>query len=177
MKAVRGTTVLLVRRDGQVAVAADGQVSLGDTIIKNSAKKVRRLHKDRILAGFAGSTADAFSLFARFESKLEEFSGNLRRASVELAREWRTDCALRHLEALLVVSDEQDAFLISGQGDVIEPDDGLVAIGTGGSYALAAARAMIRFTDKPASEIARESLQIASEICVFTNSQILLETL
>jgi ATP-dependent HslUV protease, peptidase subunit HslV len=177
MKAFRGTTVLLVRRDGRVALAADGQVGLGDTVIKNTARKIRRLHDGKVLAGFAGSTADAFSLFARFESKLEEFRGNLRRASVELARDWRTDRALRHLEALLLVADPEDSFLISGQGDVIEPDDGVMGIGSGGAYALAAARAMLRFTDKPADEIATEALRIASEICVYTNAQILLETL
>lgn len=177
MKAFRGTTVLLVRRDGRVALAADGQVGLGDTVIKSTARKIRRLHDGKVLAGFAGSTADAFSLFARFESKLEEFRGNLRRASVELARDWRTDRALRHLEALLLVADREDSFLISGQGDVIEPDDGVMGIGSGGAYALAAARAMLRFTDKPADEIATEALRIASEICVYTNAQILLETL
>jgi ATP-dependent HslUV protease, peptidase subunit HslV len=177
MRTVRGTTVLLVRREGLVALAADGQVGLGDTVIKNTARKIRRLGDGKVLAGFAGSTADAFSLFARFESKLEEFRGNLRRASVELARDWRTDRSLRHLEALLLVADHQDSFLISGQGDVIEPDDGVMGIGSGGAYALAAARAMFRFTEKPADEIAREALQIASEICVHTNSHILLETL
>jgi len=160
-----------------VALAADGQVSFGDTIIKNTARKIRRLHNERVLAGFAGSTADAFSLFARFESKLEEFRGNLRRASVELARDWRTDRALRHLEALLVVTDGNESFLISGDGDVIEPDDGVIAIGSGGPYALAAARAMLRFTRKSAGEIANESLKIASEICVYTNSHIILESL
>ncbi len=160
-----------------MALAADGQVGLGDTVIKNTARKIRRLGDGKVLAGFAGSTADAFSLFARFESKLEEFRGNLRRASVELARDWRTDRSLRHLEALLLVADHQDSFLISGQGDVIEPDDGVMGIGSGGAYALAAARAMFRFTEKPADEIAREALQIASEICVHTNSHILLEVL
>ncbi|MEJ2077400.1 MAG: ATP-dependent protease subunit HslV [Acidobacteriota bacterium] len=176
-KTVRRTTVLLVRRDDQVALAADGQVSLGDTIIKNHARKIRRLHNDQVIAGFAGSTADAFSLFARFEGKLEEFRGNLRRASVELAQEWRTDRALRHLDAVLIVSDRQDSFLISGNGDVIEPDDGLIAVGSGGAYALAAARAMMRFTEQSAAETATEALRIASEICVYTNSEIMLETL
>jgi ATP-dependent HslUV protease subunit HslV len=174
---MRGTTVLLVRRKNQVALAADGQISLGDTILKTSAKKIRRLHDGTVLAGFAGSTADAFALFSRFEVKLEEFRGNLRRASVELAREWRTDKILRHLEALLVVCDQNDAFLISGQGDVIEPDDGVIAIGSGGAYALSAARALLRHTRKSAEEIAGEALKIASEICVFTNSSISIETL
>jgi ATP-dependent HslUV protease subunit HslV len=177
MRQFRGTTVLLVRRGSQVALAADGQVSLGDTIIKSTARKIRRLHDDRVLAGFAGSTADAFSLFSRFETKLEEFRGNLRRSSVELAREWRTDRALRHLDAVLIVTDRDDSFLISGDGDVIEAEDGLIAVGSGGPYSLAAARALMRFTRKPAPVIAEEALKIASEICVFTNSNILLETL
>ena len=160
-----------------MALAADGQVSLGDTIIKSTARKIRRLHDDRVLAGFAGSTADAFSLFSRFEAKLEEFRGNLRRSSVELAREWRTDRALRHLDAVLIVTDREDSFFISGDGDVIEPDDGLIAVGSGGPYALAAARALMRVTRKPAPVIAQEALIIASEICVFTNSKIVLETI
>lgn len=177
MVRMRGTTVLLVRVADQVALAADGQVTLANTVIKSTAKKIRKMHNGKILAGFAGSTADAFSLFSRFESKLEEFSGNLRRASVELARDWRTDRALRHLEALLVVSDKEHAFLISGDGDVIEPDDGVVAIGSGGAFALSAARALMRFSNKPAAEIARESLKIASEICIYTNDSIVVETL
>lgn len=177
MSLARGTTVLLVRRAGQVALAADGQVTIGETVLKNSARKLRRLHNGSVIAGFAGSTADAFSLFSRFEDKLEEFRGNLRRAAVDLARDWRTDRALRHLEALLIVADREDAFLISGDGDVIEPDDGVIGIGSGGPYALAAARALVRFTDKSAAEIARDALQIAGEICVYTNSEITLETL
>jgi ATP-dependent HslUV protease, peptidase subunit HslV len=177
MKLAHGTTVLLVRRDGKVALAADGQVTVGDTILKSSARKLRRLHGDSVLAGFAGSTADAFALFSRFEEKLEEFRGNLRRASVELAREWRTDRTLRHLEALLIVADKEDAFLISGNGDVIEPDDGLIGIGSGGPYALAAARALLRFTRKPARTIAEESLRIAGEICVYTNLNVQVESL
>lgn len=177
MSVAHGTTVLLVRRDGQVALAADGQVTLGDTVLKNTARKLRRLHNGQVLAGFAGSTADAFSLFSRFEDKIEEFRGNLRRAAVDLARDWRTDKALRHLEALLVVTDRECAFLISGDGDVIEPDDGIIGIGSGGPYALAAARALLGFTDLAAPEIAREALRIAAGICVFTNSEITLETL
>lgn len=177
MKHLRGTTILLVKRGDEVALAGDGQVSLGDTIIKTSAKKIRRLHSDQVLAGFAGSTADAFSLFSRFEMKLEQFHGNLPRAAVELAKEWRTDRALRHLEALLIVTDKKHSFLISGNGDLIEPDDGLIAIGSGGAYALAAARALISFTESSARQIAEESLKIAGQICVFTNSQITVEIL
>ncbi|UCF37562.1 MAG: ATP-dependent protease subunit HslV [Acidobacteriota bacterium] len=177
MADVRRTTVLLVRRDGQVALAADGQVSLGDTILKTSARKLRRLQDGRVLAGFAGSTADAFSLLSHFEKKLEEYGGNLKRASVELARAWRTDKMLRQLEALLIVTDQQDSFLISGQGDVIEPDDGLIGIGSGGAYALAAARALMRSTNLSATEIAEASLKIAGEICIYTNSHIIVETL
>ncbi len=177
MKALRGTTILLVRRDGEVAIAGDGQLSLGDTVVKSGARKIRRLYNQQILAGFAGSTADSLSLFSRFESKLEEFQGNLQRASVELAKDWRTERALRHLEAFLIVSDKRDSFLISGAGDLIEPDDGLIAIGSGGAYALAAARALLRSTSKTASEIARESLGIAAEICVYTNSTVTVETL
>lgn len=168
---------MLVRRGDQVAMAADGQVSLGDMVLKQKARKIRRLHDDRVLAGFAGSTADALALFARFESKLEEFRGNLRRASVELAKDWRTHRMLRHLDAVLIVADREHSFLISGQGDVLEPDDGIIAVGSGGAYALAAARAMVRFTELSAAEVAREALRIAAEICVFTNSEILLETL
>ncbi|MDA2938333.1 ATP-dependent protease subunit HslV [Acidobacteria bacterium AH-259-A15] len=177
MAALRGTTILLVRRGSQVALAGDGQVSLEDTIIKATARKIRRLHDDQVLAGFAGSTADAFSLFARFESKLEEFHGNLPRAAVELAKEWRTDKVLRHLHALLVVSDKANSFLVSGDGDLIEPDDGLIAVGSGGPYALAAARALLKFTKKSAPEIAEESLKIAGEICVYTNTCITVESL
>ena len=173
----RGTTVLCIKHKGKVVIGADGQVSLQSTVFKHNAKKVRRLYQNKVLAGFAGSTSDAFSLFQRFEAKLEEFRGNLRRASVELAQEWRGDKVLRHLEALLVVSDRESAFLISGQGDVIEPDDGLIAIGSGGAYALAAARALIRWTDKSAAEIAAEALRIAGEICVYTNAEITIESL
>ncbi len=177
MAKLQGTTILLVRRRNQVALAGDGQVSLGDTVIKSTAKKIRRLHDDQVLAGFAGSTADAFALFSRFESKLEQFQGNLPRAAVELAKEWRTDKVLRHLHAQLVVSDKKNSFLLSGEGDLIEPDDGVIAIGSGGPYALAAAKALLRFTKQSAQKIALESLNIAGEICIYTNSSITVETL
>ncbi len=177
MKGLRGTTIILVRKGDEVAVAGDGQVSQGETVIKSTAKKIRRLHEGKVLAGFAGSTADAFSLFARFESKLEQTHGNLSRAAVELAKDWRTDRILRHLEALLIVTDKKSSFLISGDGDIMEPDDGILAIGSGGPYALAAARALTRFTEKTAQEIAEESLKIASEICIYTNAAITIEVL
>jgi len=177
MNSIKGTTVLLVRRNEEVALAADGQVTLADTVLKSTAKKIRRLQNADVLVGFAGSTADAFSLFSRFESKLEESKGNLRRAAVDLARDWRTDRALRHLEALLIVCDREDALLITGSGDVIESDDGVMAIGSGGPYALAAARAMMQTTRLSAAEIAEKALAIASQICVYTNSNITIETL
>jgi ATP-dependent HslUV protease subunit HslV len=174
---IRSTTVLCVRRKGQVVMAADGQVTLGEGIIKHTAKKIRRLYNDKILAGFAGSTADAFSLFGRFEGKLEQYHGNLGRAAVELAKEWRTDKALRHLEALLLVSDMNLTFLISGAGDVIEPDEGVAAIGSGGPYALAAARALVENTDLPARKIAEEAMKIAGKICIYTNETFTIEEL
>ena len=174
---IRSTTVLLVRKDGRVALAGDGQVTLGETIMKASAKKVRRLYNDRILAGFAGATADAFSLLTRFESKLEQYHGNLERAAIELSKEWRTDKILRHLEALLVVADNKSSFLLSGNGDVIAPDDGVLAIGSGGSFALAAARALIKHTSLSAREIAVEALSISSEICIYSNQNIIVEEL
>jgi len=177
MAALRGTTIPLVRRGKQVALAGDGQVSLGDTIIKSQAKKIRRLHENQVLAGFAGSTADAFALFARFESKLEQFQGNLPRAAVELAKEWRTDKVLRHLQAQLIISDKKHSFLVSGEGDLIEPDHGVIAIGSGGPYALAAAQALLQFTKISAQKIALESLKIAGGICIYTNSAITVETL
>ncbi len=162
---------LLVRRDGQVALAGDGQVTLGETVMKASAKKVRRLYNDKILAGFAGATGDAFSLLTRFEGKLEQYHGNLERAAIELSKEWRTDKILRHLEALLVVADDKTSFLLSGNGDVIAPDDGVLAIGSGGSYALAAARALMANTQLSAREIAVEALRIAGEICIYSKSE------
>jgi ATP-dependent HslUV protease, peptidase subunit HslV len=174
---IRSTTVLCVRRDKVVVMAADGQVTLGDSVIKHSARKIRRLYQDKILAGFAGSTADAFSLFSRFESKLEQYAGNLGRSAVELAKDWRTDKMLRNLEALLVVADLEQTYLISGAGDVIEPDEGIAAIGSGGSYALASARALFQNTDLPARDIAEKSLRIAGQICIYTNDQITIEEL
>ena len=173
--AIRSTTVLLVRRDGKAAMAGDGQVTLGETIIKSTARKVRRLNNGKVVAGFAGSTADAFSLLGRFETKLEQFQGQLERAAIELSKDWRTDKYLRNLEALLIVADSNDAFLISGKGDVISSDDGLLSVGSGSMYALAAARAMLRHTSMTAIEIAGEALRIASEICIYTNSDIIVE--
>jgi ATP-dependent HslUV protease subunit HslV len=174
---IRSTTVLLVRKEGHVALAGDGQVTLGETIIKASAKKVRRLYNDSILAGFAGATADAFSLLTRFESKLEQYHGNLERAAIELSKEWRTDKLLRHLEALLVVADNTSSFLLSGNGDVIAPDDGVLAIGSGGAYALAAARALIKHSDLSARDIALEALRVSGEICIYSNQNIVVEEL
>ncbi len=174
---IRSTTVLLVRRQGRVAIAGDGQVTMGETVMKSGARKVRRLYNDRIIAGFAGATADAFSLLSRFEGKLEQYHGNLERASIELSKEWRTDKILRNLEALLVVADEKSSFLLSGNGDVIAPDDGLLAIGSGGSYALAAARALLKNTEMTAPEIAAEAMRIAGEICIYSNSNIIVEEL
>ena len=174
---LRSTTVLLVRREGQVALAGDGQVTLGDTVMKSGARKVRRLYNDKILAGFAGASADAFSLLARFEGKLEQYHGNLERAAIELSNEWRTDKILRHLEALLIVADERSSFLLSGNGDVIAPDSGLLAIGSGGPYALAAARALLDATQLPAREIAERALRIAGELCIYTNQQLQIEEL
>ena len=169
--------MIAVRRDDHVAVAGDGQVTLGDTVMKSGARKVRRLYNDRIIAGFAGSTADAFALFARFESKLEQYHGQLQRAAVEMSKEWRTDKYLRNLEALLVVADERTSLVLSGNGDVIEPDDGIVAIGSGGPYALAAARALARHTDLGARQIAEEALRIAGEVCIYTNQNVVVEEL
>lgn len=174
---VRGTTVVLVRRDGKVALAGDGQVTFGNTVMKHGARKVRRLHGGNVLAGFAGSAADAFSLLGRFEAKLDEHHGSLPRAAIELVKDWRTDKILRRLEALLVVADRENAFLLSGTGDLIEPDDGVIAIGSGGPYALAAARALIRHSSLGVSDIAREALAIAGTICIYTNDQILVEEL
>jgi ATP-dependent HslUV protease, peptidase subunit HslV len=174
---IRATTILSVRRGDRLAIGGDGQVTLGESIIKQKAKKIRRLYNDKILAGFAGSTADALSLFSRFEQKLEEFHGNLSRAVVELAKDWRTDRALRHLEALLLVADAKNTYLVSGNGDVIEPDDGIVAIGSGGPYALSAARALAKHTQLSAREIVMESMRLAGEICIFTNQEIVIEEL
>jgi len=174
---VRSTTVLCVRRNGNVVMAGDGQVTLGEAVIKHTAKKIRRLYQDKILAGFAGSTADAFSLFSRFEAKLEQFHGNLGRAAVELAKDWRTDKFLRHLEALLLVSDKEQTFLLSGQGDVIEPDSGIAAIGSGGPYAQAAAQTLIEHTQLSARQIAEEAMKIAGKMCIYTNDKVTIEEL
>ena len=174
---IQGTTILSVRRGGRLAMGGDGQVTMGESIVKQKARKIRRLFNNKVLAGFAGSTADALSLFSRFEQKLEEYHGNLSRAVVELAKDWRTDRALRHLEALLLVADEKTTYLVSGTGDVIEPDDGIVAIGSGGSYALAAARALAKHTPMTAKEIVEESMRLAGEICIFTNKEIAIEEL
>ena len=174
---IRSTTVLCVRREGKVVMAGDGQVTLGDNVIKHSARKIRRLYQDKILAGFAGSTADAFSLFARFESKLEQYHGNLGRAAVELGKDWRTDKMLRQLEALLLVADQSQTFLISGQGDVIEPDSGIAAIGSGGSFATSAATALLEHTQLPARQIAEEAMKIAGKICIYTNDKVTIEEL
>ncbi|HEY0970240.1 MAG TPA: ATP-dependent protease subunit HslV [Gemmatimonadales bacterium] len=169
---IRATTILSVRRDGRVALGGDGQVTVGETVMKANAQKVRLLRGGRLLAGFAGAAADAFTLFEKFEEKIERYPGNLQRAAVELAKDWRSDRVLRRLEALLAVTDVNHGFVISGTGDVIEPDDGILAIGSGGSYALAAARALVASTDLPPAEIVRRSLNIAGEICVYTNTHI-----
>ena len=174
---VRSTTILCVRRNGKVIMAGDGQVTLGQEVLKSSAKKLRRLYNDKIIAGFAGSTADAFALFARFESKLEQYNGNLPRAVVELAKEWRTDRVLRHLEALLLVADVNNTYLVSGNGDVIEPDEDVAAIGSGGPFAKAAATALIENTKLGAKEIAERAMKIAGEICIYTNETITYEEL
>ena len=177
MQEIRGTTILSVRRGGKVVIGGDGQVSMGNTVMKGNARKVRRLYKGQVLAGFAGATADAFTLFERFEAKLEKHSGHLTRAAVELAKDWRTDRMLRRLEALLVVADREASLILTGTGDVVEPEDSLMAIGSGGSYAQAAARAMLDTTDLPAREIVERGLRIASDICVFTNSNLVIEEL
>ena len=174
---VRSTTVLCVRRNGKVVMAGDGQVTLGEGVVKHTARKIRRLYNEKILAGFAGSTADAFSLFSRFEAKLEQYHGNIGRGAVELAKDWRTDKYLRHLEALLLVSDENQTFLLSGQGDVIEPDGGIAAIGSGGPYAQAAAQALMDHTQLSAREIAEEAMKIAGRMCIYTNDKVTVEEL
>ena len=177
MHTIRSTTILAVRHQGKVAVAGDGQVTLGNTVVKHQAKKVRRLYKNRVITGFAGATADAFTLYDRLEQKLEQFNGSLLRAATELARDWRTDKILRRLEAMLIAVDADYSLLLSGTGDVIEADDGLLAIGSGGPYALAAARALVAHSALDAEGIAREALAIAGKICIYTNSQIVVETL
>ncbi len=172
-----GTTILAIRHQGKVVVVGDGQVSLGQTVMKHSARKVRKLYHDRVIAGFAGATADAFTLFEKFEAKLEQFNGNLKRSAVELAKDWRTDRILRRLEALLIIADTNDVLVISGVGDVIEPDDAIIAIGSGGNYALAAARVLVKHTQLDARAIAEEAMRVASEICVYTNDQFTFEEL
>jgi ATP-dependent HslUV protease subunit HslV len=172
---IRSTTVLCVRRDNKVVMAGDGQVTLGNEVLKTSAKKLRRIYNDKILAGFAGSTADAFALFARFESKLEQFNGNLSRAAVELAKDWRTDRMLRHLEALLLVADDKNTYIVSGNGDVIEPDENVAAIGSGGTIALSAATALLRNTKMAARDIVERSMEIAGQICIYTNDKVTIE--
>ncbi len=171
------TTILCVRRDGKVAMAGDGQVTVGNTVMKQSAAKVRRLYEGRVLAGFAGAAADAFALFARFEAKLDEYQGNMERAVVELAKDWRLDKYLRQLQALLIVANDDKSYLVSGTGDVIVPDDGLLAIGSGGPYALAAARALTEHTNLSAAEVAKEGLLVAASICIYTNDNITIEEL
>ncbi len=171
------TTILGVRHQGHVVMASDGQVTLGDAVVKHRARKIRRLFDNRILAGFAGSAADSFALFSRFEAKLEQYRGNLERSAVELAKDWRTDRALRRLEAMLLVADERSTFLLSGTGDLIEPDDGVVGIGSGGAYAAAAARALVRHTELDARRIAEAAMNIAADLCIYTNSQITMEEL
>ncbi|MBM4262279.1 MAG: ATP-dependent protease subunit HslV [Deltaproteobacteria bacterium] len=172
-----GTTILAIKHNGKVVVVGDGQVSLGQTVMKRSARKVRKLYHDKVIAGFAGATADAFTLFEKFEGKLEQFNGNLKRAAVELAKDWRTDRMLRRLEALLIIADVNDLLVISGSGDVIEPDDGVIAIGSGGNYALAAARVLVKHSQLDARAIAEEAMRQAADICIYTNSQLTFEQL
>ena len=174
---IRSTTILCVRQGGRVAMAGDGQVSMNATVMKHHARKVRKIYHDRVLTGFAGTAADAFTLFARFEAKLEEFQGSLTRAAVEMTKDWRNDRILRRLEALLAVADGESSLLLSGTGDIIEPDDGLIGIGSGGAYALAAARALQQHTSLSAREIAEAAMHIAAEICVYTNDQLTIEEL
>ncbi len=174
---IHSTTILALRHRDRAVLAGDGQVTFGDTIVKQSAKKIRRLYNDKILAGFAGSAADSFALFSRFEATLEQYRGNLERASVELAKDWRTDRALRRLEAMLVVADKTSMFLLSGTGDLIEPDEGIIGIGSGGPYALAAAKALMRHTDLGAREIAERAMSVAASICIYTNSTLAIEEL
>ncbi len=171
----KGTTILCVRKSGRVAMAGDGQVTMGNTVLKHNARKIRRLYEDRVIAGFAGATADAFTLFEKFEGKLESYRGNLTRAAVELAKDWRTDRILRRLEALLVVADKEHTLIISGNGDVIEPEHGIAAIGSGGPYAQAAAQALLENTDLQAREIVEKAMKIAAQICIYTNENLILE--
>ncbi len=177
MENMHATTILCVRKDGRVSIGGDGQVTMGQTVMKHNARKVRKLYNNTILAGFAGATADAFTLIEKFEGKIEEYHGNIARAAVELAKEWRTNKMLRQLEALLIVADKEHTFIISGTGDVIEPGDGIAAIGSGGAYAQAAAQALIKHSSLGAQEIVKEAMEIASRICIYTNSNIMIEEL
>lgn len=177
METIKATTIIAVRKNGQVAMAGDGQVTLGHVVMKHSAKKVRRLYDDSILAGFAGSAADAFTLFSRFEAKLEAYKGQLMRAVVELSKDWRSDKVLRNLEAMLIVADADHLFVVSGNGDLIEPDEGIVAIGSGGSYAYAAAKALTRHTELNAKDLALEAMRVAGDICIYTNQEITVEAI
>ena len=174
---IKATTILAVRHRDHTVLAGDGQVTLGNTVLKQGARKIRRLYNQTILAGFAGSAADSFALFSRFEAKLEQYRGNLERAAVELARDWRTDRLLRRLEAMMIVADQKSMFIVSGTGDLIEPDDGIVAVGSGGSFAMAAARALVKHSDLDARQIAEESMRIAAEICIYTNPNLTVEEL
>lgn len=176
-KRLKGTTIIAVRRNGKIAIAGDGQITIGNTIMKHNAKKVRKMYNDKVLAGFAGASADAMTLFEKFEAKLEAYHGNLTRAAVELAKDWRTDRILRRLEALLIVADPEHSLIISGTGDVIEPEDGIAAIGSGGPFAQAAAKALINHSNLSAREIVEEAMKIASKICIYTNEQIIVEEL
>lgn len=173
----KGTTILCVRRDGKVAIAGDGQVTMGNTVLKHNAKKVRTMYDNKLIAGFSGATADAFTLFERFEAKIESYRGNIKRAAVELAKDWRTDKILRRLEALLIIADKEHTFIISGTGDVIEPEDGVAAIGSGGPYAQASAKALFENTNLPAREIVEKSMKITSNICIYTNENLTIEEL
>ena len=177
MEEMRGTTIICVRHKGKIALGGDGQVTMGTTVVKHGARKIRRLYQEKVIAGFSGATADAFTLFEKFEGKLEQYHGNITRAAVELAKDWRTDRILRRLEALLIVADQEHTFLISGTGDVIEPDDEVTAVGSGGPYALAAARSLIRHSNLDARTIVEESMRITADICIYTNNQIMIEEL
>jgi ATP-dependent HslUV protease subunit HslV len=176
-ESMRGTTIICIRHKGKVAIAGDGQVTLGDTVLKKKANKIRTLYKGKVVAGFSGATSDAFALFSRFEAKLEEYHGNLPRAAIELAKDWRLDRSLRRLEALLIVADKENSFLISGTGDIVEPDDGIIAIGSGGTFALAAARALLKHTQLSAKELVLEAMKVSADICIYTNDKISIEEL
>ncbi|MDP8209416.1 MAG: ATP-dependent protease subunit HslV [Candidatus Stygibacter australis] len=175
MESMHGTTIIGIKHNGKIAIGGDGQVTLGNTVMKATARKIRRLYDDKVVVGFAGATADAFTLTEKFEERLKQYKGNLLRSAVELAKEWRSDKMLRHLEAMMIVGDKENLLVLTGNGDVLEPDDGVVAIGSGGNFALAAAKALVKFSDLSAKEIAEESLQIASGICIYTNSSIIVE--